>query len=530
MDKNRLQSARHSITYRMTTTVGAFFVVFLSLIILLFMYYYKRDLKQTIFTHQKTLARVVAQDIDQKLIDVQKALVYTSELITPEILADSKRAEQVLENSKGIQSFFDHGIYLLSKEGKLIAEWPHLEERKGMDFSFREYYKNTIATGKPLISKPFIASRRPVVPVVGFTAPIRGGNGELIGILLGGINLLQDSFLGDVSRTQIGNSGFLVLFSNDGTIIIHPDKNRIMTDKIPLGVSQLLDKTVGEGEGTAERMNYRGEQALISLKRLKATDWVVGAQYPLAEAYKPIYRAEQASIAAIIICLLSSVVIIRFMMLRYTEALVRFANHVNEISFKKGAERLFALDSNDEIGVLAKTFNTLISRHDAQNEELKHISNHDSVTGLYNRTYFDEELKRVEHGRTAPVSVIMADLDGLKNCNDTYGHDLGDEMIRAAARVLMEAFRVEDVVARVGGDEFAILLPGVDAEHAEIAVKRVRYLVAKHAVMAENIPLSISIGAATAEHTNDLKEAVKKADKEMYQDKISRKISRGQLL
>jgi diguanylate cyclase (GGDEF)-like protein len=228
-------------------------------------------------------------------------------------------------------------------------------------------------------------------------------------------------------------------------------------------------------------------------------------------------------VGAVLISALLAILVIGRVMNIYTDALVRFSRHVKDISSKKGSERLFRLDTRDEIGLLAQTFNTMIQAHDAKSEELLHISNHDALSGLYNRAYFDEELKRLASGRIAPVSVVMIDIDDLKVCNDRYGHSVGDALIKAASQILLDSFRVEDAVARIGGDEFAVLLPGVDEEHAQIAMRRVRLLAGKYESLVTGIPMSISLGHATVDNPADLPAALKVADQEMYLDKTSRK-------
>ena len=158
-------------------------------------------------------------------------------------------------------------------------------------------------------------------------------------------------------------------------------------------------------------------------------------------------------------------------------------------------------------------------------EKLKYLSIHDALTGLYNRGYFEEGLARLEGGRQYPVSLIMADIDDLKQVNDQYGHAAGDEALRQFAQVLKGAFRAEDLIARLGGDEFAVLLPITGELAAQQAVERVRQGLAAHNRDRPPPRLSASLGVATAGPGYPLVEAFKQADAQMYLDKGQGKFS-----
>ncbi|HEY6871353.1 MAG TPA: diguanylate cyclase [Geobacteraceae bacterium] len=154
-------------------------------------------------------------------------------------------------------------------------------------------------------------------------------------------------------------------------------------------------------------------------------------------------------------------------------------------------------------------------------DQLRFMSTHDILTGLYNRFYFEQELIKLERGRRFPLSIVMADVDDLKVVNDRLGHVAGDGLLKEAATLLREAFRGEDVVARVGGDEFAVLLPDTGEAAVQAVVARIkerqRFWNETHAA-----PISLSMGIAVARDGSQLPEALKAADRRMYEDKLSR--------
>ena len=151
---------------------------------------------------------------------------------------------------------------------------------------------------------------------------------------------------------------------------------------------------------------------------------------------------------------------------------------------------------------------------------LRHESTHDALTGLYNRAFFDEELERLTSEVKFPISIVMADVNGLKIINDTLGHGAGDDLIRLAAVLIQKAFRTGDIVARIGGDEFAVILPETAAGVAREAVRRIMNC----AEIVEG-QVSIAFGIAAAENEAELAEAIKLSDERMYLHKSEQKES-----
>lgn len=152
-------------------------------------------------------------------------------------------------------------------------------------------------------------------------------------------------------------------------------------------------------------------------------------------------------------------------------------------------------------------------------EELLRLSTHDLLTGLYNRNFYEVELERLQISRLFPVSIVIADMDNLKSVNDRFGHSAGDILIQRVAVYLRQAFRAEDIIARIGGDEFAVLLPQTPEHAANTGLERLR------AILAEDRDplLRISIGLATGDEGSRLHFVMRLADDRMYQEKMAHK-------
>jgi len=149
-------------------------------------------------------------------------------------------------------------------------------------------------------------------------------------------------------------------------------------------------------------------------------------------------------------------------------------------------------------------------------DHLLYLSTHDALTGLANRGAFDEVLSRLEERGPWPVGIIMVDLDGLKLINDQQGHAAGDELLRRTARVLKATFRSGDCVARIGGDEFAMLLAGQDTHALDVLTRRLDQSVELHNSAYGGEPLRLSLGTAVAHQGERLHVALGEADTRMY--------------
>jgi diguanylate cyclase (GGDEF)-like protein len=144
----------------------------------------------------------------------------------------------------------------------------------------------------------------------------------------------------------------------------------------------------------------------------------------------------------------------------------------------------------------------------------------DGLTGLWNRTYFDQQLAAMlslARRSGTPISVVMIDLDHFKSINDRYGHLTGDEALRVAAACIQATCRIEDIVCRFGGEEFAVIVPNTSADRAQIMAERLRKAIEKLALSHRGmlVPLTASFGIADVATAGD-KDIVRSADAALY--------------
>jgi len=152
-------------------------------------------------------------------------------------------------------------------------------------------------------------------------------------------------------------------------------------------------------------------------------------------------------------------------------------------------------------------------------EYLRYLGTHDVMTGLYNRAFFDETLHRLESERRDPISVIIIDLNNLKITNDRYGHQVGDQLIRRTGEVLKASLDDGYIAARIGGDEFSLILPDTNEQIAYVLMERVESLVVMNNKFYREPELSFSLGTSTSEPGVSLEKVISLADNAMYNNK-----------
>lgn len=170
-------------------------------------------------------------------------------------------------------------------------------------------------------------------------------------------------------------------------------------------------------------------------------------------------------------------------------------------------------------GQCAVLFTDITERFEKE-KEIEYLSYYDQLTGIYNRRFYEKEIVRLDNDENLPISLIMGDVNGLKLVNDSFGHVLGDELLIKVAKILKEGSRDTDVVSRIGGDEFVLILPKTNKKESEEVIHSINMLLSKETINDLNI--SISFGNATKTTTDQkLSDIFKIIEDNMYRKKLN---------
>lgn len=187
-----------------------------------------------------------------------------------------------------------------------------------------------------------------------------------------------------------------------------------------------------------------------------------------------------------------------------------------EISIEENSASI--KDSEGEVTGIVIVFRDYTEKKEKE-KQIEYLSFHDHLTGLYNRRYMEDAINRLDTERNLPLTIMMLDVNGLKLTNDIFGHTMGDQLLKSASDIMLETCREDDIICRIGGDEFAIIFPNTDETAAEKIAQRI-----EQATSNANLDLvivSLAIGYSVKTRKDESIETIKiNADHNMYKNKL----------
>lgn len=365
--------------------------------------------------------------------------------------------------------------------------------------------------------------------------PAHGADGRLIGGVAATLDLRVAGEI--LTMFAPGHSGLLHLATDDGTLAVSASGSGLYGGDRNLGaplVSAIrVHKTLPIGY-----VDSRGTEMVGSFKRLPLLDLVIVAEVPKAEAYAPMARLRNLTIIVVGLLLLG----VGYVAYRLSLLIVRPLDRLTQAAAEV-AEGDLAVDlpvmGEGEVGNLTAVFNNMVGRLregrrklDAINEELRlknedleRLSITDGLTGLYNRRHLmdslENEARRTRRSKQ-PFAILLLDVDHFKDVNDSYGHQVGDDVLARIGSILGTSIREVDIAGRYGGEEFMLILLGTGIDGAITAAERIRDRIEKHSFVfrTHSISITVSIGAAQLPEDGDTPERVlAAADGALYEAK-----------
>src|SRR5471030_788987 len=368
---------------------------------------------------------------------------------------------------------------------------------------------------RPLISKPYLSAANNLV--INISTPITTSEGHYRGYIGGTIYLKQKSILNELLGEHYYRDGsYISVLDADRRVLYHPN-TALIGEVLPVRpITQALKQSEN---GSLVMVNDSGENVLAGFAVVPSTGWGIITLRPTDSTLKPLqglmfkvlrHLTPLALVTLLCVWLLSRLIA------RPLRQLARSANEMDKPDVSNNI-RLIP-DWYFEVTQLKRALLVGISLLQKKIGKLKFEVQTDPLTGLFNRRGLATALEYIQQMKMS-FSVIALDIDNFKKINDTYGHDVGDEVIRQLALQIRTSSRESDILCRNGGEEFLMVLPGTALEIAAQIAERLRLLV-KEMTIGDVNSITVSLGVASAPSGKSQTESIlKKADEALYRAK-----------
>ena len=454
------------------------------------------------------LTQIVNLYLDQTL----QILNYSASIIGDHMADDQILNDEV--NRLFYQDNLFNSVVIANSEGHIIAGAPDKYRLKGRRITSGEGLLQ-VKQQQPSISDPYRASTGKLLITVSY--PIFSSAGEYKGIVSGSIYIHESNFLESIlGKHQYQDGSYVYVVDSKGNLLYHIDRSQIGVNVSKNKVVQRVKK----GESGAQLvMNNLNEEMLAGFSPLEKANWGVVVQTPRKVAAIPVGKQVLTTFYFALPLLIISIIIVLMLAARITKPLQQIAtlteNSINE-SEMGNLNRLNAwyYEAAQIKKALIQSFSFLHGRVSTLRDE----NSVDPLTNLTNRRAMDAVLQSwIIQGKM--YSIIMLDIDHFKSINDTYGHAVGDEVLKFLAVQMRSIVGERDLCCRFGGEEFIILLPDTGTEEAYIIAENLRQIV-ENTVSPTGKSVTFSAGIAVfPKQASNSKKLIELADSALYEAK-----------
>ena len=500
---------------------------------------------------------ILGQEITSGLKNYSQIIISATELIATGMWTDKELEIYFKKLMKVDKSFAS--IYYGDINNNLInnVDWIPPKE---YDLRTRTWYKKAVEEEKTIYSEAYLDALTGRI-IITISKPVYDNNNELMGVASGDI-FIEDiiEFVKDIKSETIGYS---FLIDGKGHALAHPnfEYNKYSELKKIDEISDLVLDEMKVKKTGRKQIKLDNVEGYLYYQSVEEGDWIVGSFISLDEYNESAYPIWNmfALIFIIAIIVFGGFIFIQnkyiLKPLRLLERDIENIDVENKISYrlplKNGdpfinprnfinialneTERLFYQQKNyheeliasheeleasyGQLSAMEQELREQYSELEIREKRLYKLSHYDQLTGLANRRFFQLEFERLDSNENFPLALIMADVNGLKLINDSFGHKAGDELLKIIGRAMRESCKDNQFVSRIGGDEFIMLLPNSDIDKAQNIINKIRELVARDNLHNMELSISFGIGIKSSKDEN-LSDILKQAEDNMYSNKL----------
>ncbi|MAK55503.1 MAG: diguanylate cyclase [Pusillimonas sp.] len=371
----------------------------------------------------------------------------------------------------------------------------------------------------PTVSPPYHNTSGQLT--IAISQPIFNPVGNYLGFVSGIIYLGQANSLDDIlGRHYYSDTSYVYAVDEARRLLYHPDRNRVGTI---VGENEVVDQVLFGLTGAQRVINSQGRDMLAGFAPVAATGWGVVAQSPTEQLTERLTSNMLALILDTSLPALAILILAWWVSRLIARPLTDLALHARALHTANSKQPLQAIQSwYFEARQLKRALMQSQASFHYQIDKLNETAQTDPLTGLLNRRGLTEAVNMLTQNQHT-FSVIAIDIDYFKKVNDTYGHDIGDAVLKHLAKIMKTYSRHEDILCRNGGEEFLILLPDATLDHATQAAERLRVNIANQTDIPGVGRLTVSLGVArwTAESNESVDVTLKRADEALYKAKAN---------
>lgn len=437
---------------RIAVSVSALIIGLLTIVGLLMMAYFERELESAALSHLDDIVELSIEEIEEEFDIAGKALVSVGEKIRREHMAYPYRAGALLSSQTTAHLVFDNGLYLYDPQGTIIASYPWQVELIGQDFSDREYFQAAVRDRQVYVSDAIRSRQNQQQPVLVVSEPIFNATGELIAVLGGSLDLRGQNFIGRMRSEVVGEEGEYLLVDRQGDVVIHRDINQVLLPverMLPTAFSEGSSTEDSSGGGIQELQHFHsrlGSEEMIGVyKTIESLGWKLVILTPADVTFGAVRDARDLLIAGLALLAFLTIMTVRLLTNRLTSPLVVLSDKVRGYLDNPQGFNQLSTDGFRELGELAESIQSLMSNVTTKSQVLD-----DQLTFMQNLI------------DTIPGPIFYKDADHrYLGCNAAFEEYIGksrEELVGKsvfdiAPRELAEVYHQADLDLWEGGGE-----------------------------------------------------------------------------